>query len=112
MAAATQIRNSENADVKTFKADTADTIDTIERAIGVIEKGLTGGASMMQFQGVKKLNALLQSHNDDDDVNAPAATVFENSSGSGNIIDSLKWNLGQGQRAVGRCTIHREVICA
>jgi len=110
LAAATKIRNSENADFKTFEADTADTIDTIERAIGVIEKGLTGGASMVQFQhsgGVvaalaamvkaeaisggdaKKLTALLQSNDDDDDVNAPAATVFENSAGSGNIIDSL-----------------------
>ena len=70
---------------------------------------VTGGASMMQFQhfgGVaaslaamvkpeaisggdaKKLTALLQS-NDDDDVNAPAATVFENSAGGGNVIDSL-----------------------
>merc|ERR1719215_422459 len=37
----------------------------------------------------KKLTALLQSNDDDDDVNAPAATVFENSAGSGNIIDSL-----------------------
>ena len=110
LAAATQIRNSENADFKTFEAVTADTIDTIERAIGVIEKGLTGGASMMQFQhsgGVvaslaamvkaeaisggdaKKLTALLQSNDDDDDVNAPAATVFENSAGSRNVIDSL-----------------------
>jgi len=110
LSAATKIRNSESADFKTFEADTADTIDTIERAIGVIEKGLTGGASMVQFQhsgGVvaalaamvkaeaisggdgKKLTALLQSNDDDDDVNAPAATVFENSAGSGNIIDSL-----------------------
>jgi len=110
LSAATKIRNSESADFKTFEADTADTIDTIERAIGVIEKGLTGGASMVQFQhsgGVvaalaamvkaeaisggdgKKLTALLQSNEDDDDVNAPAATAFENSAGSGNIIDSL-----------------------
>jgi len=43
---------------------------------------------MMQFQGIKKLTALLQSNDDDDDVNAPAATVFENSAGSGTIIES------------------------
>jgi chromosome segregation ATPase len=109
LAAATKIRDTENADFKTFEADVTDTIDTIERAIGVIEKGLTGGASMMQFHagGVvkalasmvaaeaisssdgKKLTALLQSDSDDDDTGAPAATVFENSEGSGNILDSL-----------------------
>ena len=37
----------------------------------------------------KKLTALLQSDSDDDDTGAPAATVFENSEGSGNILDSL-----------------------
>merc|ERR1719498_1256919 len=37
----------------------------------------------------KKLTALLQSDSDDDDVNAPAATAFQNSAGSGNILDSL-----------------------
>lgn len=110
LAAATKIRKSENADFLTFEADTADTIDTIERAIGVIEKGLTGGASMMQFQNAggvvqalaamvraesisggdgKKLTALLQSDSDDDDTGAPAGAVFENSAGSGNILDSL-----------------------
>jgi len=110
LAAATKIRGTENADFKTFEADVTDTIDTIERAIGVIEKGLQGGASMMQFHsgGVvralqamvsaeaisssdgKKLTALLQSDSDDEqDPGAPAAAVFENSEGSGNIIDSL-----------------------
>jgi len=110
LAAATKIRNKETADFESFEADVSETIDTIERAIGVIEKGLQGGASMMQFQHSgnvvqalasmvsaeaisssdgKKLTALLQSNTDDDDSGAPAAAVFENSAGSGNILDSL-----------------------
>merc|ERR1719183_1618481 len=110
LAAATKIRNSENADFQTFEADVADTIDTLERAIGVIEKGMTGGASMMQFQHSgnvvhalsamvsaeaisssdgSKLTALLQSDSDDEETGAPAGAVFENSAGSGNILDTL-----------------------
>lgn len=110
LAAATKIRNAETADFETFEADVSETIDTLERATGIIEKELNGGAAMMQLKNSgnvvqalaamvsaeaisssdgKKLTALLQSDSDDDDNNAPAAAVFENNQGSGNILDTL-----------------------
>ena len=110
LAAATKIRNTETADFETFEADVSETIDTLERAVGIIEKELNGGAAMMQLKHSgnvvqalaamvsaeaisssdgKKLTALLQSDTDDDDNNAPAAAVFENNPGGGNILDTL-----------------------
>merc|ERR1719475_15998 len=86
LAAATKIREKENADFVTQEKDLVETIDTLERAIGIIEKEMNGGASMMQLkqsQNVvqalsamvsaeaisssdgKKLTALLQSNSDD-----------------------------------------------
>merc|ERR1719359_826242 len=50
LAAATKIRKKETKDFLAFEADTQETIDTIERAIGVVEKEINGGASMMQFK--------------------------------------------------------------
>lgn len=50
LAAATKIRNAETADFETFEADVSETIDTLERATGIIEKELNGGAAMMQLK--------------------------------------------------------------
>merc|ERR550537_2183970 len=102
LAAATKIREKENADFTAQEKDLVETIDTLERAIGIIEKEMNGGASMMQLkqsQNVvqalsamvsaeaisssdgKRLTALLQSNSDDDDSGAPAAAAYESSSG-------------------------------
>lgn len=103
LAAATKIREKENADFSAQEKDLVETIDTLERAIGIIEKEMNGGASMMQLQKSggnviqalsamvsaeaisssdgKKLTALVQSSSDDDDSGAPAAAVYESSSG-------------------------------
>jgi len=102
LAAATKIREKENADFTAQEKDLVETIDTLERAIGIIEKEMNGGASMMQLKRSgnvvqalsamvqaealssadgKKLTALLQSNSDDDESGAPAAAVFESSSG-------------------------------
>jgi chromosome segregation ATPase len=102
LAAATTIREKENADFTAQEKDLVETIDTLERAIGIIEKEMNGGASMMQLQKSgnvvqalsamvsaeaisssdgKRLTALLQSNSDDDESGAPAAAVFESSSG-------------------------------
>jgi len=81
-----------------------ETIDIVERAVGIIEKEMSGGASMMQLQKAgsvvealstmvkaqgltaadgKRLTALVQSSQSDDDeeLGAPDPTVFESSSG-------------------------------
>merc|ERR1719407_377719 len=87
LAAATKIREKENADFTAQEKDLVETIDTLERAIGIIEKEMNGGASMMQLKQSnnvvqalsamvsaeaisssdgKRLTALLQSNSDDD----------------------------------------------
>merc|ERR1719265_2209226 len=104
LAAATKIREKENADFTAQEKDLVETIDTLERAIGIIEKEMSGGASMMQLKQSgnviqalsamvsaeaisssdgKKLTALVQSssNSDDDDSGAPAAAAYESSSG-------------------------------
>jgi septation ring formation regulator EzrA len=50
LAAATKIREKENADFTANEKDLVETIDTLERAIGIIEKEMNGGASMMQLK--------------------------------------------------------------
>jgi len=104
LSAATKIREKENSDFVAQEKDLVETIDTLERAIGIIEKEMNGGASMMQLKQSgsviqalsamvsaeaisssdgTKLTALIQSRStsDDDDSGAPAAAAFENSSG-------------------------------
>ena len=66
---------------------------SIEKESATIQTSTASLAAMVKAEAisggdVNKLTALLQS-NDDDGVNAPAATVFENTAGSGNVIDSL-----------------------
>ena len=102
LAAATKIRAKENADFVANEKDLVETIDTLERAIGIIEKEMSGGASMMQLKQSgsvvqalsamvsaeaisssdgSRLTALLQSNSDDDESGAPAAAVYESSGG-------------------------------
>jgi len=102
--AATEIRDKEAADFSAQEKDLVETIDIVERAVGIIEKEMKGGASMMQLQKAsnvvsalsamvqaqsltsadgQKLTALLQSSqsSDDEELGAPDPTVFESSSG-------------------------------
>lgn len=106
--AATSVRDTEASDFAAKEAELLDTADVIGRAIGIIEREMQGGASMMQIKNAggvlsalnvlvsaegmssadgKKLSALLQSSSDDEDAGAPAGTVYENQSGG--IVDVL-----------------------
>lgn len=102
--AATEIRDKEAADFQAREKDLVETIDIVERAVGIIEKEMNGGASMMQIkkagsvvdalsaivkaQGLtaadgQKLTALVQSaqSSDDEELGAPDPAAFENQSG-------------------------------
>jgi len=106
--AATTIRSTEAADFAGKEKELLETVDTIGRAIGIIEREMKGGASMMQLknagsvvQALKvlvsaeslsnadegKLSALLQSSSDDDDSGAPAGSVYD--SHSNGVVDVL-----------------------
>ena len=113
LTAATEIRGKENADFITVEKDLTETIDMLERAVAVIEREMAGGASFAQIKGAgglvqalsamvsaeqmtvadgNKLTALVQTENDSRDseaaFGAPAAAVYESSSGG--IVDTLQ----------------------
>merc|ERR1719191_1150034 len=114
--AATEIRNKEQAVFAAEEKDLVETIDTLERAVGIIEKEMKGGASMAQISGsvvqalatmVKaqslssaegaRLTALVQDkqESDDDDSGAPQAAAY--SSSSGGVVDTLNDLLEKAQ---------------
>merc|ERR1719206_443110 len=109
--AATKIRNKEQSAFEAKEKELVEVIDTLERAITILEKEMSGGASMMQLKSVSsvaqalsvmveassldsadasKLAALLQSSGEDSDEapGAPAATVYKSSSGG--IVGTLQ----------------------
>jgi len=109
--AATGIRAKENGVFVAEEKELVEVIGTLERAVGIIEKEMSGGASMMQLQkanGVvqalavmveatslsnadaSKITALLQNSQDaaDELTGAPAATVFKSSSGG--IVETIQ----------------------
>jgi len=96
--------------------DLVETIDVLERAVGIIEKEMAGGAAMMQLksagsvvealsvmvkaQGLtnadaSKLTALVQQSQQDDDSGAPDPAVYE--SQSGGVVDTLNSLLEEAQ---------------
>jgi len=100
--AATEIRDKEEADFSAQEKDLVETIDIVERAVGIIEKEMNGGAAMVQLRKAtnvvealkamvdaqslssadsKKLTALVQSSSDDDSEGAPDPAAYENQSG-------------------------------
>jgi len=114
--AATEIRDKEQAVFSEEEKDLVETIDTLERAVGIIEKEMKGGASMIQTSGsvvqalvtmVKaqslssaegaRLTALVQDkqESDDDDSGAPQAAAY--SSSSGGVVDTLNDLLEKAQ---------------
>jgi len=116
--ASTEIRDKEAADFSVTEKDLVETIDTLERAIGIIEKEMKGGASMVQLKkagGVvqalqamvqaqslssadgSKLSALIQSTHtaEDSDMGAPDPATYE--SQSGGVLDVLNDLLEKAQ---------------
>jgi len=116
--AATEIRNKEQATFQAEETDLVETVDILERAIGIIEKEMNGGASMMQLKkagtvtevlgwmvqaqslsgaDAHKLTALVQSSqsSDDEDSGAPDPAAFENQSGG--IVDTMNSLLEKSQ---------------
>ena len=114
LAEATAIREKELADFQKSEAELVDTVDTLERAVAILERELakSGGAAFAQidtsnvqaitqalgaildaasFASINKpkLMALVQAQSDDDDgeLGAPAAQVYE--SKAGGIVDVL-----------------------
>merc|ERR1719382_190446 len=127
--AATEIRDHENADFLAAEKELSEIVDTLSRAVGILEKEMakTGSASMMQLKSAtniaqvldtlvkgasissedaSRLTALVQSsqQDSDEDVGAPAATVYKGQSGG--IIQTLTDLLekAQGQLADARNT--------
>jgi DNA repair exonuclease SbcCD ATPase subunit len=114
--AATEIREKEASAFSSEEKDLVETIDTLERAIGIIEKEMSGGASfaqinkastvaqalsvMVQAESISvadgnKLTALVQSGSDDEDSGAPDPAVYE--SQSGGVMDTLNKLLEEAQ---------------
>jgi len=114
LAEATAIREKELAEFAKSEAELVDTVDTLERAVAILEREMAkgGGAAFAQidtsnvqaitqalgaildaasFAGINKpkLMALVQAQSDDDDseLGAPAAAVYE--SKAGGIVDVL-----------------------
>ena len=72
--AATEIRDKENADLSAQEKNLVETIDIVERAVGIIEKEMAGGAAMVQgltAADSKQLTALVRSGSEEDSEGAP-----------------------------------------
>ena len=115
--AATEIRDKEQTTFAAVEKDLVETIDVLERAVGIIEKEMAGGASMMQLKSAgsvvqalsymvkaqvglstadgAKLTALVQQSQEDDDAGAPDPAVYE--SQSGGVVDTLNSLLEEAQ---------------
>mmetsp|Transcript_146082 Transcript_146082/g.266200 ORF Transcript_146082/g.266200 Transcript_146082/m.266200 type:complete len:683 (+) Transcript_146082:72-2120(+) len=120
--AATKIRDSETADFAAEEKELTETIGTLERAITIISREMSGGASMLQLKNTNslaqalkimvqasafssadasRLTALVQNSDRSDDSDsdaslaAPAAAVYESHSGS--ILDTLQDLLEKAQ---------------
>ena len=96
--------------------DLVETVDTVERAIGIIEKEMNGGAALAQIQkaatvvdvlavmaqaqsislvGGKELTALLQNTFAQEDAGAPDSAVYENQGGG--VLDTMNKLLEEAQ---------------
>jgi len=114
--AGTEIRNKEEAVFAAEEKDLSETIEILQRAIGIIEKEMNGGASMMQLQKAstltqvlavmvdaqslssadgKKLASLVQTQSEDEDPGAPDPAVYENQSGG--VLDTMNSVLEKAQ---------------
>jgi len=110
------IRAKEREEFLAEEKELAETIETIERAVGIIEREMNGGASMVQLKGAtsmlqalsvmvqasslstadaQRLTALMQSSSEGTEVGAPAAAAYENHSGG--ITETLSDMLEKAQ---------------
>merc|ERR1719215_1910201 len=106
--AATEIRAKEHGVFLAEEKELTETTDVVRRAVGILEREMKGGASMLQLKGASnvvqalsvlveasslstadahRLTALVQSSSEEDDVGAPAGAVYE--SHSGGIVEVL-----------------------
>jgi len=122
--AATEIRDKEAADFAAQEKELSSVIDMLQRAISVLEKEI-GGASLMQLKSATSLTQALElmvkasvistgdasvlgtfmqtsSDDDDSDMGAPAAAVYE--SHSGGIIDTLNGLLEKAETQLSSAT--------
>jgi len=127
--AATEIRDKENSDFATEESELTEIISTLERAVAILEREMAkGGSSMLQNAGslakalsvmvqasslssadASRLTAFVQSQassdeaadaaEDDADLGAPAAAVYE--SQSGNIVETLQGLLDKAEAQLG-----------
>jgi len=114
--AAGTIRGKELSTFQSEETDLVETIDILERAIGIIEKEMAGGASMIELNKAgsvtealsmmvqaeslnqddgAKLTALIQANNADDEAGAPDPATYENQSGG--IVDTMNGLLEKAQ---------------
>jgi len=110
------VRAEEAADFAAMEKETTEIMGTLTRAIGILEKEMAGGASMMQLQSsdtvaqalsvmvqasalssadATKLTALVQQGEDDSETGAPAGEVY--TSKSGGIVATLTDLLDKAQ---------------
>jgi len=115
--AGTKIRDMEASTFATEEQELLETVDTLERAIGIIEKEMNGGASMIEINkastvtevlatmveaqsistgDAKKLASLAQTNSDEDDSGAPDPAVYE--SQSGGVVDTMNNLLEKAQQ--------------
>jgi len=114
MKAAIKVRNAEKKDFAAGESELLETINILHRAIGILEREMKGGSSMLQGRAssltdaltvmvhaslishsdVTRLTALVQDSqkasdsSDDEALGAPAAEVY--GSHSGNIVETLQ----------------------
>lgn len=109
---ATEIRFEENNNFQALEQELSETVDILERAIGIIEREMDGGASMMQMKNAgnvaqvlsmmvkaeslsfadgKRLTEFIQSQSSDDSDD----DIIENQSGS--VLDTLNSILEKAQ---------------
>mmetsp|Transcript_155064 Transcript_155064/g.273905 ORF Transcript_155064/g.273905 Transcript_155064/m.273905 type:complete len:684 (+) Transcript_155064:69-2120(+) len=110
------VRAEEAADFAAMEKETTEIMGTLTRAIGILEKEMAGGASMMQLQNTDtvaqaftvmvqasalssadaaKLTALVQDGDEDSETGAPAGEVYV--SKSGGIVSTLTALLDKAQ---------------
>jgi len=110
--ASTEIRDNEAKVFGAEEKNLVETVDMLKRAAGILEREMSGGASMLQMKNAgsvvealqamvqaslidvsdaSKLTAFVQSSQkaaeDDDDANAPAGAVYK--SQSGGVLDTI-----------------------
>jgi len=110
--ASTEIRDNEAKVFGAEEKNLVETVDMLKRAAGILEREMSGGASMLQMKNAgsvvealqamvqasliavsdgAKLTAFVQSSQkaaeDDDDANAPAGAVYK--SQSGGVLDTI-----------------------